>query len=65
MDVLKQRVKEEQERLAINIETVRKMRDNLLHPPPPPPRTKSAREKYREMLKEAGQILDSDNPQFS
>jgi hypothetical protein len=65
MDLLKQRVKEEQDRIDIDIETIRKMRENLLHPPVPPQPKKSAREKYREMLKEAGQIFDDDDPQFS
>jgi hypothetical protein len=65
MSVLKQRVKEEHERLAQDIETVRKMREDLLHPPPPPTPKKPARELYREMLKEAGQLWDKDDPQFS
>jgi hypothetical protein len=62
MTVLKQRLREEQERRAQDIETIRKMRGEFLHPPMP---KKSARELYREMLKQAGQVCSENDPQFS
>jgi multidrug efflux pump subunit AcrA (membrane-fusion protein) len=60
--VLRQRIKEEQELLERDLERLRKMREDLLHPPPPVSPKKTPREAYRELLREAGQIPeDSDD----
>lgn len=60
LDLFKAAVQEEQQRLTADIETLRRMREELLHPPEPPKKKKSPQELYYEMLREAGQYVDDE-----
>lgn len=62
-ELLRQMIKEEQERLNNDVETLRRMREELMNPPPPPPspKKKSPRDLYLQLLKEAGQYADDDD----
>ena len=62
-DAFREMIKQEQKRLNDDVETLRRMREELMHPPPAPPspKKKSPKEMYLEMLKEAGQHVDDDD----
>lgn len=60
LEIFKAAVQEEQDRLAADIETLRRLREELLHPPEPPKKKKTPKELYYEMLRDAGQYVDDD-----
>lgn len=60
LEIFKAAVQEEQERLTADIETLRRLREELLHPPEPPKKKKTPKELYYEMLRDAGQYVDDN-----
>jgi hypothetical protein len=61
LELFRQRIRNEQARVQQDIETIRKMREDLLRPPPQSPK-KSARQQYLDLLREAGQVASDDEP---